>query len=117
MRIYIICPVRNATQIELHKINEYVRSLEKLGHIVHFPPRDTNQDNTGIQICEQNRKAIEDADEIHIFWVGGQSKGSLFDFGMAFMLRKPIVLINKVIQTSTKSFENVLLTLHERNEK
>jgi nucleoside 2-deoxyribosyltransferase len=62
----------------------------------------------GLRICQDNRAAIEAADEIHIYW-NPDSKGSLFDLGIAFALRKQIVLINTVKPTATKSFENVLL--------
>jgi len=93
---------------------EYIQSLEKAGVKIHYPPRDTNQDDTiGVNICEENLKAISESNEVHIFW-SGKSKGSLFDFGMAFALRKPIKLVNKIKPTIGKSFNNVLLALDKK---
>jgi hypothetical protein len=46
------------------------------------------------------------------FW--GKTPEFLFDFGMTFMARKPILLLNKekIIPTEHKSFENILLDLN-----
>ena len=105
MRIFLVCPVRGHDQSEyLH----YVEQLEKSGHVVHYPPRDTDQnDDTGLRICEDNRRAIEEADEVHVIW-DGQSQGALFDIGMAFMLRKKIVAVSLPERTPTKSFQNMI---------
>lgn len=114
MKIFLICPVRGITEEEKVVIEKYVLDLEKTGHTVHWPPRDTNQnDSIGLRICQDNRQAIEESDEIHIWW-NEKSQGSLFDFGMAFALGKKIVLINpeSVQKTPAKSFNNVLLELN-----
>jgi len=116
MRIFVICPVREITDKEHRDIEHYVAQLEASGATVHWPERDTNQnDACGLAICEQNRKAIVDAEEIHIWWKPS-SKGSLFDCGIAFGLGKRIRLANphQVQQTPEKSFENVLRELHDR---
>jgi nucleoside 2-deoxyribosyltransferase len=111
MKIFIICPVREVTPEEKEIIAKHVFELEADGHKVHWPQRDTDQnDPNGVYICKQNRDAILKADEIHIYW-NGKSAGSLFDFGMTFALRKPIKLINQINKTENKSFENVLKTL------
>jgi len=112
---FIICPVRGISEEEKSYVDSYVENLERRGYKVYYPPRDTNQnDSIGLNICSQNRKAIFEADEIHIYW-NSKSEGSLFDFGMAFMSDKPIYLINRknLVKTSTKSFTNVLLELDE----
>lgn len=109
MKVAIICPVRNLTSDEAYEIERHILKLQKNGVKVHYPPRDTNQaDPIGFKICKQNAEAIIDADEVHIFW-NGKSKGSMFDLGMAFIINKKIVLINKLQETPHKSFENVLL--------
>lgn len=113
MNIFIICPVRNLTDEEKTRIENYIMRLEKMGHSVHFPPRDTNQkDRIGSRICLDNLSAIKRADEVHIWW-NNNSEGSKFDFGMAFALGKKIVIINSemVLPTEYKSFSNVLLEL------
>jgi hypothetical protein len=107
MKIFIICPVRSGTP---KAVEEYVAKLEKEGHQVHFPPRDTNQsDRIGISILGQNVSAIRNADEVHM-WYDAASEGSHFDFGVTFALNKPLKIINpEAIQpTLTKSFANAI---------
>ena len=116
MKIYLICPVRNATKAELEFAAEYVKKLESQGMIVHYPPRDSDQmeDGVGLKVNEANRKAIISADEIHVIW-DPKSYGSHFDLGMAFMLRAirecPIVVVRPLKRTLRKSYTNVLLAL------
>jgi len=111
MKIFLICPVRIATDKEKIKLLDYVAMLETEGNSVYYPARDTCQvDKTGgFQICFDNRKAITEADEIHVFW-SPESRGTLFDLGMAFALRKPLVLANPedIIPEEGKSFLNMV---------
>lgn len=114
MNVFIICPVRNITDKEKDALMRFVEELENQGNKVHWPPRDTNQnDPTGLRICKDNRDAIEKADYVYVWW-NEESQGSLFDIGMAFALKKRVCLINShlVIKTVNKSFNNVLLALH-----
>jgi hypothetical protein len=109
-KIFLICPVRNITKEEDTFLQGYISSLEEKGHKVHYPPRDTNQDDPiGLDICSENRAAIRESDEVHIYY-NPESSGSGFDFGMVFMVEKPIKLINKkeIERTPHKSFQNVL---------
>jgi len=115
MKIFLICPVRNVQLEERTKIEQYVSSLERSGHSVHWPERDTDQnDAVGLRICKDNRKAIRKADEIHVWW-NEKSQGSIFDLGMVFASAKKIVLANPEMIASTpqKSFNNVLIALSE----
>jgi len=108
--IFLICPVRNATEEQKEKMGEYIHNLEEEGNVVYYPARDTNQvDSTSYRICTDNRTAIENSDEVHIFW-DINSLGSLFDLGMIFALRKKVVIANpeSVDTTTTKSFTNML---------
>ena len=116
--IFLICSVRGATKEEAAIAGAYVKDLEDKGNKVHWPPRDTDQkDNRGLRICNDNCEAMMRADEIHILW-NPASQGSLFDFGMAFILRrlheKKIVLANfkSVLPTPEKSFTNVVMDIH-----
>jgi len=114
--VFIVCPVRNMKEEEQKFLQDYVSQLEAQGYKVHFPPRDTNQnDSVGLAICSQNRDAMQKSDEVHVYW-NASSEGTKFDFGMLFMSEKPLVLINKkdVQRTPHKSFENVLLELDAR---
>lgn len=124
MKIFLISPVRGVGKREREKIRKYVTELEKRGHTVHWPERDTDQnDKIGLRICRDNRKAIKEADEIHIWWKWTKRKkstGSLFDFGMSFAsFEDKIILANprEIQPTPEKSFNNVLLALHEKNTK
>ena len=109
MKIFIICPVRNVSDEFKKQIEDYVEEMESRNHMIHYPPRDTDQkDETGIRICTDNKKAIEQADEIHIFY-DGKSKGALFDLGMAFALKKPVRAIRiPDEQESGKSFIKII---------
>lgn len=113
-------------ELEQKKIEKYVEKLESQGHEVYWPKRNTDQnDPIGLDICINNGFGIFRSNEIHFWWVG--SSGSLFDFGMTFMLwllfthlhllsGKKIIIANPedVKPTEGKSFENVLLELQKK---
>jgi len=116
---FLVCSVRNATWEQKATAEYYVKTLEARGYKVHWPPRDTDQnDPVGLRICSDNRAAIKNADEVHIMW-DPNSQGSLFDIGMAFALEKKVILANPdaVQPTQNKSFNNVLLTLDKGLKK
>lgn len=108
MRIYLICPVRNATFDSSNLVSEW----EKEGHLVHFPPRDVRQDDPiGVDICRAHLAAMKNADEVRVVW-DVDSKGSHFDLGMAFALGKRVVLV-KALQEDigAKSYLKVIHSL------
>ncbi len=105
MKTFLICPVRGHEMAETEKT---VGQLEVWFDNVHWPPRDTDQnDNTGYRICLDNLQAIRDADVVHIIW-DGKSQGCLFDLGMAFALGKKIVILSLPDFTEGKSFQNMV---------
>jgi len=105
MKTFLICPVRGHDSSETFEI---VKGLTLDGYIVHWPFRDTDQnDPDGLRICQDNRKAIEEADVVHFVW-DGKSTGCLFDLGMAFALRKKIIPIVMPELTNHKSFQNMV---------
>jgi len=106
-RIFIICTVRSATPDYVNRLEQYVQKLEESGHIVHLPHRDTDQSESGYGICVQNTNAINDADEVHIFY-NTESQGTHFDMGVAFALNKKLVIAETIIETTQKSFGNML---------
>jgi len=109
-RSFLICPVRDADPKDTEAI---VKKLEADGMKVHWPHRDTDQnDDTGLQICKTNLEAIKNADVIHIVW-DGESQGCLFDLGIAFTLNKKIIPISLPELTKTKSFQNMIQKLSE----
>ena len=102
---FLICPVRGVDPKETENI---VKDLEDKGTKVHWPPRDTNQDDPiGFDICTQNKQAIKDADEVHVVW-DEKSQGCLFDLGMAFSMDKKINIVDIPEETSQKSFQNMI---------
>jgi hypothetical protein len=119
VRIFLISPVRNWQELPVEEksaILDYVTGLEKAGNEVHWPMRDTDQENDpiGCRICRNNRAAMNRAHQVHIWWTSS-SEGSKFDLGMWFGLeldRGPkLVLANPeaIAVTPHKSFGNVML--------
>jgi nucleoside 2-deoxyribosyltransferase len=105
MNTFLICPVRGHS---ISETEEIVKRLEDAGWQVHWPPRDTDQnDPVGLRICEDNRAAILAADAVHVVW-DGKSQGCLFDLGMAFAAKKQIYVISLPDPTEGKSFQNML---------
>ena len=121
--IFLICPVRNVSEETTRQIAAYVSGLESQGHRVHWPPRDTDQnDPIGVKICRANGGAMARADEVHV-WYDKSSQGSVFDLGMFFMMseiygpsRKLVIANPESVDRSDgkKSFPNVLLALASR---
>lgn len=116
MRIFLICPVRFASEEQTRLIADWVRQQENVeGNVVHWPARDTMQDQDSLKICEDNRFAMEHSDEVHV-WYEPTSQGSVFDIGMAFVMRKPVFLVNPsaVVPTESKSYNNLVIILDKQ---
>ena len=92
MKVFIICSVRGASAEYKAKLEKYVSELEDKGIIVHLPHRDTNQKESGFNICKQNVCVIREYDEVHVFY-NGNSQGAHFDMGAAFALGKKIKVV------------------------
>jgi len=113
MNVYLICPVRNRSEEDRRFADRYVTELEQRGITVHYPPRDVDQtdDGVGLKISRAHREAMLKCDEVHVIW-DEESKGSHFDFGMAFMLQAwkqcPIVLASPLKETRKKGYGNML---------
>ena len=82
-KIYIICPVTIASKSDRTELEAYVAFKEDDGYDVYYPARDTDQEASAFDICLQNGAAIQEADEIHVFY-NSKSKGTHFDLGVAF---------------------------------
>jgi len=105
MKTFLICPVRG---VDPESTKRFVEQLEKEGFDVHWPPRDTDQDDdTGLRICKDNLSAIKNAGTVHLVW-DGKSQGCLFDLGMAFALGKVVVPLSLPERTTGKSFQNMI---------
>jgi hypothetical protein len=118
-QVYLICPVRGCSEDVKKQMDEYVDNLEKGDYCVHYPPRDVDQSGTADEICQAHRDAMELTDEVHAWW-DPDSKGSHFDFGMAYafaiLYNIKFVLANDPEQTPHKSYTNYFRELSEREE-
>ena len=102
---FLICPVRG---VDPKETEDTVKKIENDGTKVHWPHRDTNQDDPiGFDICTQNKEAIKSADKVHVVW-DEKSQGCLFDLGMAFAMDKQIVVEDIPTETPQKSFQNMM---------
>ena len=115
MKIYIICPVRNSSSSEQGEVARYVEKLESEGHDVFFPHRDVEQDDPteGVMICTVEAKAMKKAEAVHIWW-NSKSTGGHFDLGMAFVLKKPLVLVNAPQDSFGKSYLKVIKHIEKK---
>jgi len=84
------------------RMTEHYHDLIMDDHMVEMPAFDYRSVDE-LAICEHNRRIIEWADEVHIFW-DQRSMGTLFDFGMCFALRKKV----KIIYMEPKTFKKVM---------
>jgi len=73
------------------------------GNEVRIPAFDDHPELDDIGVCLYNRDAIEWADKVYLIW-DRRSTGTIFDFGMVFMSRKPLV----IEYLEEKTFENVM---------
>jgi hypothetical protein len=122
VKIFLISPVARITDVERAEIEKYVAGLESKGCRVHLPIRDTNQvDETGgHRICEDNLRAIVDANEVHI-WYNETSGGSKFDMGMVFVLMRMEEIVPNHVAFPPKRIvianRDLAFALDEKNAK
>jgi hypothetical protein len=74
------------------------------GHEVKIPAFDSHDDLDSLGTLEYNRSLVEWADEIHLIW-DNRSSGTIFDYGMVFYSRKPLVIEYIEGKTFQKSME------------
>lgn len=95
-KIFLICPVKDAEKEQLEKMRNYLKFKREEGYTTHFPFDDTNQVDSlgGYNICKENGNAIGSSSEVHIYY-DSRSKGSAFDLGMAYYMKKPLYIVNE----------------------
>ena len=95
-KIFLICPVRNATPEQRKWIEDFVEEKYNEGYNIHAPHLHTVQRDLfgGYTICKQNGEALASSEEIDIYY-DQTSTGSVFDLGMAYGLHKPLRLLNR----------------------
>lgn len=89
MHIFLICKVRGATEEQIAEQRTYVESLERKGHTVHWPHRDTEQNDPkrGTGICWTTFGGIFGAEEVHVLF-DPTSEGFVADMMMTFALNE-----------------------------
>jgi len=100
------------------KMAKHKEKLEKSGYEVRLPMfdgLDPNTPNVEYIINVYNRELIEWADEIHLFW-DQRSAATLFDAGMVFMLRKPLVNVFLETKLFSNFFRQYEIESHEGRE-
>jgi hypothetical protein len=107
MRVYIL----HSGSLK-EKAKEHYEKLRAEGNEPYLPFLDTAQDMPELEICKKNLEAITNAEEVHVIW-DGHSRGSIFDFGMTFALKKPI----KLIYIEPKSIINLMKQYENDNKK
>ena len=95
-KIFLICPVRNATDEQRKWIEDFVHDKYSEGYTIHAPHLHTRQTDLfgGYAICKQNAEAVASSKEIDIYY-DQSSTGSVFDLGVAYALHKPLRLLNR----------------------
>ena len=95
-KIFLICPVRNASIEQKQEMEDYVNNKKNEGYIIHAPHLDTVQKDIlgGYSICLQNANAVATSSRIDIYY-DQKSTGSVFDLGVAYYLNKPLHIINE----------------------
>lgn len=78
-------------EIELH-----MKEMLDSGYKIHVPHLHTVQKDLfgGYAICYENASAIASSSAVHIYY-DKQSRGSMFDLGVAYYLNKELVLVNE----------------------
>ena len=94
-KTFVICPVRHAEKEQKDWIEGFVSMKRKQGYIVHYPDKNTVQEDIlgGYNICLQNASAIATSESIDIYY-DQSSTGSIFDLGVAYALHKKLNLLN-----------------------
>ncbi len=95
-KIFLICPVRNATPEQRKWIEDFARQKESDGYQIHAPHLHTRQEDLfgGYTICKKNEEAVATSEEIDLYY-DQSSTGSVFDLGAAYQLEKPLKVLNK----------------------
>ena len=110
-KIFLICPVRNATEEQKKWIENFVLEKYNDGYTIHAPHLHTRQTDMfgGYSICLQNAKAVAESSEIDIYY-DQKSTGSVFDLGVSYALGKPLKLLNKdeIVFDNNDSIDNLV---------
>ena len=117
-KVFLICPVRNATEEQKKYIKEFVKEKNQSGIEVHAPHMHTVQQDMfgGYTICYQNANAIADSIEIDMYY-DQSSTGSVFDLGVAYALDKKLVVLNygDIVFNENDQIDSIVKDWNNRN--
>jgi hypothetical protein len=74
-KAFLICPIRNI-DFEYERLIKYQAEYLEQQYKVYYPERDTNQHQSELNICNDNLKAMKEADIVLMIW-DGKSQGCL----------------------------------------
>ena len=126
-KVFLICPVRSATQEEKEKLYAIVNDYETKGYKIHYPERDANQNpvvngvNTGgYSICFDNTVANAKAKNTILFY-NKTSAGSMFDLGVTYYFKtlnpeRKFILANEIILDENDFIDNKVKQLLAENK-
>ena len=106
MKVYILCPVRKMTDDEKEIVEKYIDEMSKEFEVHSYKNVEQNC-KTGSSIVLAHQKALEECDEVHVFW-NCESTGSHFDLGMAYALGKTIIFVELFKDNEGKSYYKAL---------
>ncbi|HOZ54071.1 MAG TPA: hypothetical protein PKY25_01935 [Bacilli bacterium] len=116
-KVFLICPVRDATATQVEEVGHYMDDINARGYKLYVPHIDTVQKDIlgGYAICIQNARAIGESNIVHIYY-DQNSKGSLFDLGIAYYMNKNIYVINedKIVYNNDDFGDNIVRTWNEK---
>ena len=123
--VYILSPVRGATDYEKQTVNAHAESLRKRGEYVFNPAEDAPQeDKTGYNIVIKElgflKKMSTENNRLDILWkLGGikASEGSRVDVGMGYALGLRIYLVDIFDKEEATGPQLAFKTIKEITEK
>lgn len=68
MKAFLVGLVHEAVNEQKSLFKVRTQQLEREGYVVHLPHRDTDQNATFWNICQENRRAIEESDVIEVLY-------------------------------------------------
>lgn len=111
MKIVLIGSTGYRNRFEVEK-----NILEAMGHEVSMPAFDDHPVFNELELCEYNRSLIEEADEVRVIW-DGRSMGTVFDYGMAFAMKKPLRIVYIEPKTIAGVMKLYAATFQKNGEK
>lgn len=112
--VAVIYPMNELTPTNEHSINTYLTALAELKLKAYWHFEDSNLlFSQNIKYLTKIRKAIELADDVHMFW-DPNSPFKEFDLGMIFAAQKPLFIPNYDTVENFNGFVEVINNLQNK---